>query len=570
MLTIGCLFSKRICRFSAMFLLLLIANPSWGTNSSGVSREVTIDPGAQLPVDGNLKDGEIALTFDDGPDPVITTKILNILKKYEVKAVFFQIGIFAQNHPEMAKEILAQGHSLGSHSWDHSDLAALPLNEAIANLVRGHEAVEKASGPHFHTPFFRFPKFSDSNELKKAVSNIGFTAFYANIITEDWMTPDPKVLLQKSLDALEANKKGIVLFHDIQPQTAEMLEAFLKEIFARGYKTVVFRSKETLASLGNKKKIWMGTFAMTNNGDPGFNAALHEFNLFTLPVFFRLVHPKINEFDFSIPDKIAEAAPPGTKFRIHNLIWCDNNPDWLKDGNFTGAQLKEILVKHIQSVVRHYQTKYPNKILSWDVVNEPFSWQGNSCPWNKIGLDAGLDQNEYIRLALRTVRSEAPKAKLFLNDFGGEGLSPRSDSMFNLVSEFKRQGIPIDGVGLESHFMVQAGGAFPRLPPKEEIIQNLNRLASLGVSTMITEADFSIRNSDLTKTSLMRQADDYRTLLHACLAVKSCRAFITWGVGDKDSWIPQFFPGWGAPLLFDEHYNPKQAYEALKSELSSK
>ena len=210
--------------------------------TSFASKEIAVDPNSPpLPMDGNLKDGEFALTFDDGPDPLTTPKILEILKKHGIKATFFEVGSMVEAQPEITRQILKAGHSVGSHSWNHADLATLAIDEAMGNIKRGHKAVELAG--NFHTPFFRFPFFSWTDELMTVVRGLGLTPFHANVVTEDWMTPDPKELLEKSLGMLETEKHGIILFHDIQPQTAEMLDAFLDEFEARGYTSVVFRAK---------------------------------------------------------------------------------------------------------------------------------------------------------------------------------------------------------------------------------------------------------------------------------------------------------------------------------------
>ena len=412
----------------------------------------------------------------------------------------------------------------------------------------------------------------------KGIQDLGLTPFFANIITEDWLTQDPNELLTKSLVALDAQKKGIILFHDILPQTAEILEAFLSELFARGYETVVFRPKLTLASTAANHGIRMGTFFFGTNADAKFKTAVREFNLYTVPAFFKLVLPNNeNDFDFSIPDQTADAAPIGTKLRIHNSIWCSHLPDWLKNGRFTGEQLKAILERFINVTYRHYEEKYPGRIIELDVVNEPFSWHGDKCPWNRIGLEAGLDELEYVRISLRTARAVAPNAKLYINDFGGEGMGEKSDLMFQLVKDLIREGVPINGVGLQSHFMVETGGSFPQMPPVDEIAENMDRLHSLGLETMITEADFSlctdkkICGSEVSEFALQRQACAYRNLVRACIRSKGCKAVTTWGVGDKDSWIPKdagpSFIGWGAPLLFDWNWDPKPAFHALIREL---
>ncbi len=536
------------------------------------TREIFVDSNniPELMVDGGLREGEVALTFDDGPHPPITRKILKVLKKYGVKAVFFQVGRNAENAQEITQEILAEGHSLGSHSWDHTELSKLPLNEAIANIRRGHAAVEQAAAPGFHTPFFRFPYGNSTPELVQSIQNLGYVPIHFNIVSGDHEIFDPNKLLANSLAALDSEKKGVFLFHDIQPQTAEMLDSFLSELFKRSYKTVVFRP-HTLKSLAEKRGIRIGSslfWPKDHSDSRSKNVALREFNVFTMPAYFRLNQPQQNKFDFSGSDQTVDFAPPGTVVRGHTLIWCELIPDWLKNGNFTGAQLREILVNHVMTVIGHYRKKYPGRVIAWDVVNEVFSWKGDKCIWNRIGLEAGLGELEYVKIALRAARQADPKAKLYVNDFLIEGMNEKSNSMYHLVLSLLKEGVPVDGVGFQSHYVVQSSELFGPLPPVEEIIQNLNRFAALGLETSITEADFSIKDSEVSESTLGAQAEEYRKLVGACLRSKGCKAFVTWGVGDRDSWIPQASPGWGTPLLFDSNYGPKPAYNAIKEELA--
>ncbi|MFH2009890.1 MAG: endo-1,4-beta-xylanase [bacterium] len=535
------------------------------------SLEVVVDPiTTRLLIQGDLEQGQLALTFDDGPDPEHTLPLLDILDDHGVKATFFQIGLHAQAHPELTREILARGHALGSHSWDHTDLTELPLPEAVANLEQGHAAVESAAGAGSYLPFFRFPFFASNEDLMTAAAQRGLAVFQANIITEDWLTPDAAELLTNAVDAVEAEGSGIVLFHEYQPQTVEMLDAFLTEIRERGYDTVVFRPRETLASLARSRGIRVGSFVWSLDEIPGSGhreTALREFNIYTLPAFFRIVQPVQGQFDFSIPDQAADQALLTAAFRVHCPLHCDLLADWIVDGGFTGPELEQILVDFVTTVVGHYETAYPGRIASYDIVNEVLSFRGDSCPWNRIGLEAGVDELEYVRIALETARSVSPMAKLYINDFHIEGLNDKSDELYELASGLVADGVPLDGIGLQSHFVVDSEELFGPMPPVDDILQNMERLGALGLETKITEADFSVWTEDLSPELLEHQADSYRDLMHACLASSSCVAFLTWGVGDVDSWILDFFDGWSTPLLFDVDYEPKPAYYALMDEL---
>src|ERR1017187_221092 len=131
--------------------------------------------------------------------------------------------------------------------------------------------------------------------------------------------------------------------------------------------------------------------------------------------------------------------------------------------------------------------------------------------------------------------------------------------MYNLVSSLKAQGVPIDGVGLESHFIL---GQVP-----SSMLANMQRFASLGVDVAVTELDDRIQ-LPATTANLNQQASDYATVVKDCLAVSRCVGVSQWGVGDADSWIPGTFSRYGAATMFDSNYQPKPAYTAAQQALS--
>ncbi len=535
--------------------------------------EVIVDPYATpFTSDAGLEPGQIALTFDDGPEPVTTGRILDILDAHGVRATFFQVGQFAEQHPEVTADVVARGHSLGSHTFSHADLTELPPADAIEEIERGHAAVVAAAGDAY-APFFRFPMFATTPDLLDAAANRGLAVVHANIVTEDWMTPDPDELLGKAIAAVEAEGSGVVLFHDLQPQTADMLDAFLTRIAELGYEVVALRPRPTLASLAREAGVHVGSVVWTPTSNPDrrfLRRAVSELDLWVVPAYARVVQPADGVFDFSIPDQTADTAPDGVVFRVHNLAWCELIPEWITEADPTGEELEEILVDHVTEVVSHYEAAYPGRVVAYDVVNEPLSWTGEGCLWHRIGLERGLGDLEYVRVALEAARDAAPDATLYLNDFLIEGLSERSDAMYDLVTDLLDEGVPIDGVGLQSHFTIGSDDLFGPLPPTWEIEDNLERYADLGIEVSITEADFSIPDDLVSTETLQDQATDFAALAGTCLDAPNCAAFVTWGVGDEDSWIPDFFDGWGSALLFDLEYEPKPAYHAVVDALDTR
>jgi len=185
---------------------------------------------------------ELVLTFDDGPWPGTTAKVLDALKHECVRATFFLLGKNAEAHPQLARRTLAEGHSIGHHSYGHPLLDHMPLAKAEAEINRGIEEDEYAVYGQRRTdpavPFFRFPGFASNRALLERMSERGIVVFGADVWASDWLPMSPEQELRLILARIEQVGRGIVLFHDTKAQTAQMLPAFLRELKRRGYRIV--------------------------------------------------------------------------------------------------------------------------------------------------------------------------------------------------------------------------------------------------------------------------------------------------------------------------------------------
>lgn len=187
---------------------------------------------------GDLKAGEISLTFDDGPHPTRSQKILNILAASKIRATYFQIGQNAKTYPAIAKQISKQGHQVGSHSWSHPHLPGIPFAEGAKNIMQGRSAVFQATG--VDVPFFRFPYGAYNTALQNHVRSKQMATFFWNMDTLDWKIRDPKALFENVMRELNREKGGIMLFHDVHEQTVIVLPHLIEELKKRGFKTVVY------------------------------------------------------------------------------------------------------------------------------------------------------------------------------------------------------------------------------------------------------------------------------------------------------------------------------------------
>jgi endo-1,4-beta-xylanase len=257
--------------------------------------------------------------------------------------------------------------------------------------------------------------------------------------------------------------------------------------------------------------------------------------------------PLRGQFNWSrADDLVAFAKAHGQKVRGHTLVWHSQLPQWLITGAFQPAEVKDLMVAHVTQEA----SRYKGAIYAWDVVNEAFADDGS---WrHSIWYDAmGPD---YVAIALRAARAADPDAKLYINDYNVETDSPKMRALYDLVASLKRAGEPIDGVGLQSHFI--AG----KMPADFQAV--MEKFAALGVDVAVTELDLRIP-LPADEKALSAQAADFANVIHACKATPRCVGVTTWGVTDDRSWVPTFFSGYGAALPFDEMYHPKPAVPAM-------
>jgi peptidoglycan/xylan/chitin deacetylase (PgdA/CDA1 family) len=189
-----------------------------------------------------LRDHEIVLTFDDGPWPPTTPKVLAALAQECVRATFFLIGKPALEHPDLVRRIAAQGHTIGHHTWTHRSLMQIPANQTTDEIDRGISAIETV----LHgvatripsTPFFRFPGFETTPATLELLQSRGIVVFGTDLWASDWDTMTPAQELKLIIDRLKIARKGIILFHDPKARTAVMLPAFLRYLRDNDYHVV--------------------------------------------------------------------------------------------------------------------------------------------------------------------------------------------------------------------------------------------------------------------------------------------------------------------------------------------
>lgn len=215
----------------------------------GISRTIEVDTtggpwfGAPKGDPKFLQPKEVVLTFDDGPSPANTRKILAALAKECTTATFFVVGEMVAVHPEVIKEIAEQGHTIGTHTWSHPNLARRDIDDVKHEVEATFNAAQKAS-PTPIAPFFRYPYLSSSDVTEDYMKSRNIGQFAVDIDSQDWRVRSAKPVVARVMAGLKARGRGIILMHDIHRSTADAVPQLLAQLKAGGYQVVQLKPKE--------------------------------------------------------------------------------------------------------------------------------------------------------------------------------------------------------------------------------------------------------------------------------------------------------------------------------------
>lgn len=302
---------------------------------------------------------------------------------------------------------------------------------------------------------------------------------------------------------------------------------------------------------------------------------VHEFNSMTPENAMKMgpIHPKENEYNWRDADSIAAFAKRnGMKLRGHTLCWHTQTPKWLFVDDNGKTVSKEILLKRLKTHITTVVNRYKGTVYAWDVVNEAISDNKNeylrNSEWYKICGE------EYIAKAFEYAHDADPKALLFYNDYNEINPAKR-EKIYRLVKNLKDAGVPINGVGLQAHWAINE-------PTRQELINTIDKFASLGVQIQITELDVSVypkehvsrerrpedSNDAFTKEREQKQMEMYKMCFEIFRKYSNVISGVTfWNLSDMHSWLDDF-PVKGRkdyPLLFDKELKPKKVWwEVIK------
>lgn len=252
-----CLLAASLTATSAAMAGSCPGNP----DAIGTSRTLTVEP-AEFPRIGTmqyktslpLNDHEVVLTFDDGPLPPYSDRVLATLASQCVKATFFMVGTMARAYPDTVRRIYNAGHTIGTHSQHHPfNMGNLGLARITSEVDDGIASVQNAVGdPRAVAPFFRIPGLARSNQVEAVLASQKLAVWSADEVADDWFHHiTPAQIVRRAINRIEAKgHRGVLLLHDIHPATAMALPALLNELKAKGYRIVqVVPSGERPASV---------------------------------------------------------------------------------------------------------------------------------------------------------------------------------------------------------------------------------------------------------------------------------------------------------------------------------
>ncbi|WP_353720807.1 endo-1,4-beta-xylanase [Dyadobacter sp. 676] len=288
----------------------------------------------------------------------------------------------------------------------------------------------------------------------------------------------------------------------------------------------------------------------------------------------RYIHPEEKTYSWAEADQAVEFAEKNNmKVRGHTLIWFQKMPDWFfMDGSDYAS--KEKIMRRIDEHITTVMNRYKGKVYCWDVVNEAYQFFGNAPATPKRAKIYDMIGSEYIERAFVAARKADPNAKLFYNDNGFED-PDRRNRIFKYLKAKKEMGIPIDGIGMQSHYGVEGIN-------EGYLQETIDMFASIGLEVQITELDVSIypkrenkvgngrvlaateiqgMSDRYTREVQREQGDVFDIIFRTCRKMKGKVTGITlWSPYDKDNYLTEMLNKKNYPYLFDENMTPKACY----------
>ncbi|MDH3705926.1 MAG: endo-1,4-beta-xylanase [Acidimicrobiia bacterium] len=320
----------------------------------------------------------------------------------------------------------------------------------------------------------------------------------------------------------------------------------------------------SLRSLADAAGVRVGTAVTASplRSEPRYRRTLvTEFNSVTAEneMKWERLHPDPDRWTTDDADLIATTAHDhGMDVRGHTLFWPHlATPDWV-----TQCTTRTDMLTAVADHCRGAFTRYGDTVARWDVINEPMHWlEGRLADQSWLSVIGPAWPLDVFRVAAETAAELDAAPELWLNVTHADVLSDKQALCIELAQQLLAAGLPLHGIGLQTHCLVP--DFIPELPTPEHLAAVVRSVTSLGIEAAITEMDML---ADPSPDGLDEQGTHYRELVAAALENPRLTEVTFWGFTDAHTWITEHF-GQRAPLLFDEHYQPKPAYEGVADAL---
>ncbi|HAA17127.1 MAG TPA: hypothetical protein DCE41_37605, partial [Cytophagales bacterium] len=274
----------------------------------------------------------------------------------------------------------------------------------------------------------------------------------------------------------------------------------------------------------------------------------------------------------NIDNFVNYANQNGMRTRGHAMIWYNQAPQWLQ--NEVGSWSAQNVYDFSRTYITALATYCAGKIDEWDVLNEAINDNGNAGyrtnTWYDI-VDTQANSSgqmgylTYFGSLFSWARAADANAKLFYNDYSIEQFGTSKNAfMRQMVKDLVFFNTPIDAVGFQSHFELQAGGMSDAFI--NQVGQTMDDLATANLDVAITELDLRICNGAATAA---QQRSAFRRITEMAFGKPNCNTLLVWGVTDGNSWIPAFFSGCGDATLHTASYQQKEAYFGVQDGLTN-
>lgn len=302
--------------------------------------------------------------------------------------------------------------------------------------------------------------------------------------------------------------------------------------------------------------------------DPRFSAAISaHFHLASAEnsMKFDSMEPADGVWRFAQANAMNELGiTRGGSSRGHVMVWHSQVAGWVP----TNAS-PETTRTNLWNFIDKTGSVFKGKLACWDVVNEAFDDGSNgslrnSIWYNSPGIGYASAGDTYLRESFRRARAADRATDLIYNDYSNETINPKSNGIYNMLAGFVADGVPVTGVGFQSHL-------FGSAPDPVSTRANFQRLQDLGLDLQVTELDINLAvdsNGRANANDIAKQGDSYFNYLGLALGYSRLTVFQTWGVYDGASWIPSFFAGRGQALPLDFNYDRKPAYWGMWNALA--